>query len=160
MIKEAAKIMDINYNTAKTIVRTMKIDNRIYKKKKTSNKAFKVIEEDEHLVNLKRDLTNKVNLFFNNQTTHSRTFNTLNTTSNINECHAKQKQDSNINSYQNTTYKDNTSNEFLSLQNYITQVLQIKQEINLGIQEIQNQDRTIHCLLNTLICWFNRVTCY
>jgi len=36
LIKDAAKIMNINYNTAKTIIRKLKIDNRIFKKKKMS----------------------------------------------------------------------------------------------------------------------------
>ena len=41
LIKDAASKMKINYNTAKTIIRIMKVDNRVFKKKKVSKHAQK-----------------------------------------------------------------------------------------------------------------------
>ena len=54
MIKDAAQVLNINYNTAKTIMRTVKKENRIFKRKKVSKKHLKLKEESKEKVDLDR----------------------------------------------------------------------------------------------------------
>ena len=52
MIKDAAEELNINYNTAKTIMRTVKMENRIFKRKKVSKKHLKVKDTNQEKVDL------------------------------------------------------------------------------------------------------------
>jgi len=62
-IKKAANLLKINYNTAKTIVRTLKKENRIFKKKKVSKKDSKRPPSHNHTKAVHQNIPNNIEVY-------------------------------------------------------------------------------------------------
>ena len=146
LIKHAAKIMNINYNTAKTIIRKLKIDNRIFKKKKMSKNSgySKTIEQkgEVDICLVKDYVITTYNFIYKQKPTEAPVTYELNKIDlnnlpkQIDEKGTIVEQTYNVQIFQNNNY-----------QNIFQQIHELQQKLNGIIKEVSRQDQILNFLL-------------
>ena len=135
LIKEAAKLVNINYNTAKTMIRIMKKDKRIYKKKKLSRSEAEDLKLKE---SYKKKTSKEYDLFLTKVEENSKE-----NINNLKTCESNM----DTNTYNDISNSNNNESNFID-GNIYNQVIETKKQINKMIIEIDFQDKVLEYLLN------------